>query len=212
MCQTHILPRMKRMQRCRQRGWSRDVILLRSRCRNRFKVHQRRSQNPKQWGKHMPFDPGPVSWNPSEVLVWEKSCKPPLKQKPSCSAFGHHRATLPVWDTPACVPLPAFASSSLSDTHTHTPQTHARTSRYTQGKVAFPVLLRQHDSYFQVVTCSSERRGRCKVDTKSRFKMLQTIVFLRQIWKKRFKDNYLFHYCKENQSTLQNTIGCIRYG
>lgn len=57
----HILPQMKRMQS----DWSRGVILSMSRRQDRFKVHQRRSQNPKHWGKHMPLYPGPVSWNQS---------------------------------------------------------------------------------------------------------------------------------------------------
>lgn len=111
------------------------------------------------------------------IFSLEKRCKShskePLKPKPSCSTSGHREAAaLPVRDTPACVPLPAFwfsLSLSLCHTDIHTPQTHLRTSRYTCGeKVAFPVWLRQHDSYFRVVTCSSRRRGRCKADMKKR--------------------------------------------
>lgn len=66
-------------------------------------------------------------------------------------------------------PPPSSASVCLSLSHTHLKHMHAQAGRHS-AKVAFPVRLRQHDSYFRVVTCSAGRRGRCKADTKRRQK------------------------------------------
>lgn len=118
------------------------------------------------------------------VLVRENRCKTlsqvPLMPRASRSALGRPGAALPVWETPASVPVAAFASMSLSHplSLTHTSNTCAHKQVDTQGKVTFPVLLRQHDSYFRVVTCSAERRGRCKADAKSRLKLQQMTFFL----------------------------------
>lgn len=164
-----------------QRDWSRGVILPMSRRQDRFKVHQCRSQNPKHWGKNMPLYPGPVSWNQSlcggidvKPSVRCYSCQrhpdQPLDAKEPLNMWGKHLLVFLFLLLLLCLSL----TLSLS----HTPQTHARTSRYTRReKVTFPVLLRQYDSYFRVVTCSAERRGRCKADTKSRWKLQQITVF-----------------------------------
>lgn len=122
--ESHILPQMKRMQM----DWSRGVILSMSRRQDRFKVHQ----NPKHWGKHMPLYRGPVSWNQS--LCGRFNVKPSVRHPVQlwtprslltcvgntclCSSFGF------------CF----YVSLSTSLSHTHTPQTHARTSRYTRRK------------------------------------------------------------------------------
>lgn len=120
--ESHILPQMKRMQK----DWSRGVILSMSRRQDRFKVHQRRSRNPKHWGKHMPLYPGPVSWNQS--LCGRIDVKPSVR----CLSFQRHPvqpldAKEPLYlcgETPACVPLSALASMSLSHPLSHTHLKH----------------------------------------------------------------------------------------
>ena len=74
------------------------------------------------------------------IFSLEKRCKShskePLKPKPSCSTSGHREAAaLPVRDTPACVPLPAFwFSLSLSHRHTHASNTSAHKQVHMRGK------------------------------------------------------------------------------
>lgn len=143
----------------------------------------------------MPLYPGPVSWNQS--LCGRIDVKPSVR----CLSCQRH----PVQPLDAKEPLYLCGKHllmffflllllcfSLSHTHltlslSHTP---ACTSRYTRiEKVTFPVLLRQYDSYFRVVTCSAERRGRCKANTKNRLKLQQmTVLFL----KKKQKSKYAF--------------------
>lgn len=178
--ESHILPQMKRMQR----DWSRGVILSMSRRQDRFKVHQRWSQNPKHWSKNMPLYPGPVSW--SQSLCGRTDVKPSVR----CLSCQRHpdqpldaKEPLHLWRKHLLVFLFLLwlLCLSLTLSLSHTSNTCAHKQVHTQGKVTFPVLLRPYDSYFRVVTCSAERRGRCKGDTKSRWKRQQiAVLFLKK--------------------------------
>lgn len=81
------------------------------------------------------------------IFSLEKRCKShskePLKPKPSCSTSGHREAAaLPVRDTPACVPLPAFwFSLSLSVTQTYTRLKHICAQAGTHAGKKSPFLF-----------------------------------------------------------------------